>query len=500
MKQLFKISQDANPNYLAKICTIDEVFPIEKADNLVRTVVDGFDMVVSKDTKPGDVVIYFPVETAISEKFLGGNNLFELSQSFRNSNGAEVEEILNKIVSSQDEEEIKTLNAKVKTMCGFFNKHGRVRMIKLRGQYSMGFIIPVNSLKNVYKELENEDLNQFVGTQFDTVLDEQFCWKYVPVVPIKHEPDGKTSRWKKLMKRTQKKFNRLIENQWEFHYDTKKLEDQIQCINPDDTVTISTKVHGTSVILSNILCKRQLNWIEKIKKFFRFKVQETEYANIYSSRKVIKNQYINKNVKNYYNDDVWGCVNKVFSKFITEGMTVYGEIVGYCQGSSQMIQKNHDYGCQVGQWKFMPYRITMTAIDGSKSEWDVRDVKDWVDWLLENFGEDEAYTTNEKIYYIKDCLMPMDILYHGKFNKLYKDIPVDDEFYKNILQRMKNDETRFLMEKNEPLCKNKVPREGIVIRIEGDKFTRAWKLKTKRHYSMEAEQHDNGEVDMEEIS
>ena len=56
------------------------------------------------------------------------------------------------------------------------------------------------------------------------------------------------------------------------------------------------------------------------------------------------------------------------------------------------------------------------------------------------------------------------------------------------------------MEEDEPLCKNKVPREGIVVRIDGDKFARAWKLKTMRHYGKEAEQHDKGEVDMEEMS
>ena len=55
-------------------------------------------------------------------------------------------------------------------------------------------------------------------------------------------------------------------------------------------------IHNTSGIFSNILCNRKLSRWEKIKKFFGFKVVETEYGNVYSSRNVIKNQYINQNV------------------------------------------------------------------------------------------------------------------------------------------------------------------------------------------------------------
>lgn len=64
---------------------------------------------------------------------------------------------------------------------------------------------------------------------------------------------------------------------------------------------------------------------------------------------------------------------------------------------------------------------------------------------------------------------------------------------------MKNDRTLILMEEDEPMCKNKVPREGIVLRIVNDEFSRAWKLKSLRHYGKEAEAHDKGEVDIEEL-
>jgi hypothetical protein len=57
------------------------------------------------------------------------------------------------------------------------------------------------------------------------------------------------------------------------------------------------------------------------------------------------------------------------------------------------------------------------------------------------------------------------------------------------------------MELDEPLCtENKVPREGIVIRIDDDIKPRAWKLKTLRHYGKEAEENDSGEENIEDMN
>lgn len=86
MNTFFKLSENHNPNYLATICKIDEVYPIEGADKLVKTVINGYDIVISKEHKPGDIVIYIPVETSICENFLSKNNLYEFTEAHRNSN------------------------------------------------------------------------------------------------------------------------------------------------------------------------------------------------------------------------------------------------------------------------------------------------------------------------------------------------------------------------------------------------------------------------------
>ena len=203
-----------------------------------------------------------------------------------------------------------------------------------------------------------------------------------------------------------KKFNRIREDQFAYHYDTKQLAEHIGQLNPDDVVSITVKVHGTSAIFANVLCNRKLTLWERIKKFFGVDVPLYEYGNVYSSRSVIKNQYINPNANSYYSTDIWGCVNSVFSPFIEEGLTVYGEIVGYLEGSDKMIQKNHDYGCKPGEWKFMPYRITETDEFGEKIEWDVDKVDEWTRNLV---------TQNPEI---ADKVMFLNIVYYGPLKDL----------------------------------------------------------------------------------
>lgn len=495
---MLNISKNANPNYLATICRIEELTPIPNADRLVKTVINGYDLVISKDSKVGDLVVYFPVETAINETFLGPNNLYELGECELNDNFMAVlsikDALKNEVV---DSEKYNELSAQAKSMCGFFNKYGRVRILKLRGQYSQGFIAGVKSLEIAYPELEGTDWESLVGTKFDSVGTTLVCEKYIPSISQSIcQGDGQRQHRKSMKKL--KRFDKLIPDQFVFHYDTTMLAERISIISPEDSVSVTVKVHGTSVILSKILCHKELTMWEKIKKFVGFHIEDTVYDNIYSSRRVIKNRYINKNKgEDFYGADVWGSCNNVFSKFLENGMTVYGEIVGYCEGTNKMIQKEHDYGCKPGQWKFMPYRITGTNKHGNKYEYEILKVMTWVDEILEKYGNEIAYGN----YKIKDVLMRMDLLYYGKLKDMYPGLdPNNENFYKILLEKMKNDKDRLGMELDEPMCKNKVPREGIVVRIVEDIYPRAWKLKTLRHYGIEAQENDGTEVNIEDAN
>ena len=446
--------KDANPNYLMTIVRIDNIIPIKNSNNLIKTTINGYDIICSKDIQKGDIMVYFPCECCINPKYLSANNLYDYSNYRLNSN--------KDLVNESNKREL----------CGFFGKNGRVRIIKLRGEYSQGFIAPIQTLINTWPELKDTYWNSLVGAHVSHINDEWICKKYV-CNPI-NQPVKNFNKAQKYIK----KYPEIL-GDFKFHYDTKQLGEYINEISPEDRITISIKVHGTSVILSNMLCQKPLGFFGKFFKSLGFKKIGQKYMNIYSSRKVIKNF----NNSSYYGTDIWGCVNRDFGQYIEPDMTVYGEIVGYEEGTNKFIQKNYDYGCKEGTWKFMPYRIVKNC-STRPIEYNVNEVWKWSCDVNNLEGHNK--------------ILPIKVLYRGLAKDLYK-IPIDDHWRENFIERLKNDPT-FGLEYEEPMCINKVPREGIVIRIDGDIKPEAWKLKAKSFYAREAKQHDNNEVDIEEIN
>ena len=65
-----KLEVKGNLNYCATIVVIENIIPLEKCDNIVGTIIQGNHVIISKDTKVGDVGIFFPVETSIKGMFL----------------------------------------------------------------------------------------------------------------------------------------------------------------------------------------------------------------------------------------------------------------------------------------------------------------------------------------------------------------------------------------------------------------------------------------------
>lgn len=130
MKKIFTLSKKASLEYSAAICRIGEVKPIKGSEFLGQTIVFGQSLVVRKDEmKEGDIVIYCPIETILNKDFLSANNLYEMSERKRNANFEEVQ----KLYEEGKEEE-------AKSKVGFFNKHGRIKLLTLRNTPSVGFI------------------------------------------------------------------------------------------------------------------------------------------------------------------------------------------------------------------------------------------------------------------------------------------------------------------------------------------------------------------------
>src|SRR6185437_2564248 len=111
-------------------------------------------------------------------------------------------------------------------------------------------------------------------------------------------------------------------------------------------IVITDKFHGTSAVFSNVLINKQLTWYEKLAKKIGLKIVDKVYDNLYSSRSVLKNQYITKDADlGYYKEDIWSTINSKLKGKIEEGITLYGEIVGYLE-SGKAIQGGYDYGCK----------------------------------------------------------------------------------------------------------------------------------------------------------
>ena len=513
----FTASADMKEEYCAKIVRLGELKPVEGADRLVYTIVDGFSIVLEKGSfEEGEAVIYCLNETQINKAFLAANNQFEFGERHLNANAEEVNELV---------DGGKTEEAKRKV--GFFNKHGRVKLIRLKGCPSYGCIFKKESLVNWNKKLKDVNLDEYITVDgngfvhpfnFDTVDGVLFAEAYVPLI-TQNVVSGSQRREKKRQKRIAR-FNRMVPGQFNFHYDTQQLNSNMWKIGAKDVVTISLKEHGTSFVAANILTRipiklsmlknrhnKRVNRAIKMtlkgeKRFYwqrnainnkvtalknsLVKDYKIDYGNVYSSRGVIKNQYINKNVTaGFYGVDIWGEFNEIIKPYLLKGMTVYGEICGYCTNSDKMIQKGYDYGCKRGENYLMLYRITFTDSEGNKTEWDVNEVYGWTVKLLADHPE------------LSGRVRPINILYHGTLGNLYPDIDVTEHWHENVLARMKEDTEHFDMEEDEPMCKNKVPREGIVLRIDGDEKAEAFKLKTFSFLNKEKSLIDKGEVDVE---
>lgn len=513
---MFTKSDNYKQEYCAQIVKIGELIPIENSDFLARTVVNGFNVVVGKnDVYEGEIMVYAKLETEVNADFLSVNNQFEIGERHLNKNYEEVQALI---------DEGKTDEAK--KLVGYFNKYGRVRIVKLRKCPSEGCLFKIDSLAKWKPEVANYDFSQcFIPNEdgivepfcFDTIGDDLFVKAWVPRISNKEQ-----ARANKAAKRNRrlKRFDRMIEGQFSFHYDTNQLADNMWRFNPTTMVTISTKWHGTSHIVGRVLVKkplpvslprmivnkrktRQLKYLYKAERRFywqKFVVKNkidsiknylnsqytVDYGKVTSSRGVIKNQYINQGVTHgYYGVDIWTSYGDLLYPYLIDGMEVFSEIVGYVTGSQSMIQKGYDYGCAPGTNKIMPYRITINNPEGGVTEWDVMEVYGWTLQLLKEHPE------------LKDKVVPIDILYHGTLGDLYPDIDPEQHWNDNVLKALRADKEHFKMEENEPACKNKVPREGIVIRIDGDAKSEAFKLKTYAFLGKEAELMDKGEVDME---
>jgi len=254
----FNKSKDHNVNYLASIVKLDNIRKHNNADKLQIASVFANNVITGLTAKAGDLYVYFPLESAISSEFLAFTNSF--SDKEMNSD---------------------------KSVKGYFDKNGRVRAVTLRGEKSEGYMVPASELQVFIKKVLNKDVvisDIDAGTDFDEIEGHILCKKYVPAF----QRQQATSAKKKTKGSVKKYESKLVENQFRFHYDTEQLKRNMHKISPDDYISLTNKLHGTSFVVSHVLVKKKLSWKDKVAKFFGIIVKDKDYGMLYSSRCVIK--------------------------------------------------------------------------------------------------------------------------------------------------------------------------------------------------------------------
>jgi hypothetical protein len=440
-----KLSYEKENNYLAKIIKVENLRKHENADRLQCLSVDGNNVITGLDTQEGQICVYFPLECAINKEYLSFTN------SFRD----------------------KELNSD-KEKVGFFEANCRVKAIKLRGERSEGYIVPVKTIEQWFMN-QGQSLiidESDVGEYFDHVLDVELGKKYINLKSLRNATN-------KNVDKKAKKRNEIVDGQFRLSEDTPQLGKFIHELNFEDIISVTKKIHGCNFTVGKVMCNRELKWYEKVLSKIGAKIDTKYYDIVYASRRVVKGT-LTKEIDgkdHYYKSDVWKIVAERLKDIVHDNMTVYGEIVGYTPEGSP-IQKNYDYGCEVGELDFYVYRITLTTNDGRPYDF--------------SWGQVRDFCKKMGIKHVPE-------LYYGQFAGLFPQHEVEERFddrrafNEYALEYLRD---KYLEQKC-TICKNDVWDEGIVLGKD-DLFFSKFKFKSFNFLKAESDSLDKGEENLEE--
>lgn len=319
-----------NSNYAATIVQVDRLVELANCDNVQAFPVLGYNAIVSKETQVGDTLVVFTAETQLSEEFLRANNLYRDA----------------------------TLNED-STQKGYFEKNGRVRAMKFRGHRSDALAMPLESLKFVGEYWLT------VGDTFEELNGVPICRKYVvPRKPGSGEPRVQTP-----------KERRVDEKAFPIHIDIENYWRNSFKIASDTHVTITQKLHGTSVRFGKTLAKRTLTWKERLAKRFGVDIPEYAYELVAGSRKVTKDVN-NPDQNHYYSEDIWTLTASKYGQNLPENVVVYGELIGWTPDGSP-IQQGYTYDLPAGESALYVYRVTVVTNDGHQFDLSWEGVKEF---------------------------------------------------------------------------------------------------------------------------
>lgn len=297
-----------NNNSVCFVAKINEIKPIEGADNIELGVIGGWNCIIKKDQyKVDDLVVVATTDAVIPVKISDAMNV-----------------------------------------TNYLRKGQRVRTVKLRGVYSECLIIPLRYAEKLThpkaKWAEGADL-----------MDLLKIYKYEPPATQIQLSTGKKVRYHQ-------------NPNFKVYYKFPNLKNVSGMFTEEDRVEITRKLHGTNARYG-IVRKNKLSVMDRVKRwaFKTFKGTPKrwawiDYEYVYGSHNVEKGS----DSQGFYSTDVWREVADMYGikeklwNFVTEhyepeqmgeGLVLYGEVYG------PGIQKNYDYGLKSLQ--FAGFDVTL---------------------------------------------------------------------------------------------------------------------------------------------
>lgn len=427
-----KLLEPENKDYAAYVVKLPNPVTLEGLDNLVGYPLLGTQALAAKDTEYGELALVFTAGTQISQEFAYKNNLHRHGD--------------------RNEDQGKT---------GYLEDNRHLRSMKLKGHTSGALIMRLDSLSYI-KKLDISQFNE--GDVFDRIGDHEICTKFI----------SKKTRAQQIFEKNNKIWTRVDEKFLPQHYDTDSYFKNSHVIPENTEVTVTQKLHGSSIRVANTIVQRSLSRKDKFAKKFGVVVQGTEYDYVYGSRRVIKDKN-NPSHVHFYDTDIWTSEGEKLIGKIPQGYLVYGELIGWTPEGAP-LQSKYTYDVPHTQANLYVYRVAHINPEGVVT-----------DLVYDQIAE----------FCKKRDLKVVPLLWRGKYKDFKPEDWVDytgaDGTEYETLHKYHEDGYPQAV----PLSKDSPCDEGVVIRAEG---LAPYTLKCKSATFMAHDQKvtQEGILDMEE--
>ncbi len=324
--------------YKVIVCKI-KTFPHPNADNIQLGNVKGFQVVIDKNIRDGEIGIYFPTDGQLDIMFAEANDLITRKDEEGNRAG------------------------------GYFGKNRRVRAQTFRGEKSEGFWIELKSLDFLSSPDTVGQLKE--GDQFNELAGVPICNKYFTPATLKGQckKDG-------ILKRANSCFSK--------HRDTEQLKYELDFIPVNSIIYLTEKLHGTSGRFGYVLDEvKEPLW----KRPFLFLMGKPTINKVYKHLIGTRNMILQDHTDgtNWEQGPLGYRYNVVKDLYgsLYKGEIIYFEIVGYTSDGGNImssapisplkdktIRKKYGdimefkYGCKRPNADIYVYRIKRTNEDG----------------------------------------------------------------------------------------------------------------------------------------